>query len=530
MYAVYVAIPVMLAALAVLAAPANAEYGAPSSTYLTAKIGDGASPATYNLAVTCTDAVLVYGLDVFVPMNDYGDRYAISAYSIRVGNTFLEHGAYQVPTGHMDVNLASTGLEYPIVVPKYSPLTIPIRVLDGDGGTPARATLDITYAGGPDTVCRTGDLRGPQKVGMMVQVYDEGTNHRMAGAQMAINDYNWYLDSIGEQWSLELVVKDDDATADGAAEKIRELAGEGISLVIGPSGSGQIRAIGDYLRENDMLAISCCSTAPSLAIADNIFRITPDDTNQAKALAGVLQDDGMEAAVVIYRNDVYGQELSAALDAETGNDVVKGAFSYAPGTGDFADIIREAAGAVQDAINIHGAERVAVVVISFSEVADLMAAAMSNGMLGDVRWYGSEAVVNRSDLARGDLGEFAQSVGLSGVIVSAPSGPVNDDVTRRLAAELDLLPGEAPVTYAYTSYDAVLILAGAMLATQSADAGSLIDAIPYVAAHTYGAMGYGTLNEYGDLAASDYAIWEVNDGIWVRTGVFSQVTGTVIPQ
>lgn len=69
-----------------------------------------------------------------------------------------------------------------------------------------------------------------------------------------------------------------------------------------------------------------------------------------------------------------------------------------------------------------------------------------------------------------------------------------------------------------------------MLATQSMDTGSLIDAIPHVAAHTYGAMGYGTLNEYGDLAASDYAIWKVTDGIWVRTGVFSQVTSTLIPQ
>ena len=103
-------------------------------------------------------------------------------------------------------------------MPRYSPLIIPIQVLDDDVGTPARVTLDIVYTGGPDTTCSTADLRGPQKVGMMVQVY-EGTNHRMAGAQMAIDDYNGYLESIGEQWSLELVIKDDDATADGAAEK-----------------------------------------------------------------------------------------------------------------------------------------------------------------------------------------------------------------------------------------------------------------------------------------------------------------------
>ena len=526
MYAVYVAI---LAALAALAIPANAEHGAPSSAYMSANIIDGASPGTYNLAVTCTDTVLVYGLDLFVPMNDHGDRYAISADSVRVGDTFLEHGEY-VATGHLDINLALTGIEYPIAVPRHSPLIIPIQVLDGDGGTPARAMLDVVYAGGPDTVCSTGDLRGPQKVGMIVRVYDEGTNHRMAGAQMAMDDYNGYLERIGEQWSLELVIKDDGATADGAAEKIKELAGEGINLVIGPSGSGQIRAIEDYLGENDMLAISCCSTAPSLAIADNIFRVTPDDTNQAKALAALLEDDGIKAAAVIYRDDVYGRELRAALDAETGNDVVKAAFPYAPNTGDFADIVQKAAGVVQDAISVHGAERVAVVAISFSEVTDLVTSAMSSGMLGDIRWYGSEAVVNQNDLARGDLGEFAENVGLSGVIVSAPSGPVNDDITRRLAAELDLLPGEAPVTYAYTAYDAVIILAGAMMATQSTDTGSLIDAIPHVAAHTYGAMGYGTFNEYGDLAASDYAIWEVNDGIWVRTGVFSQITGTVIPQ
>ena len=103
----------MFAARAALAIPANAEYGAPSSAYLTANVGDGASPGTYNLAVTCTDTVLVYGLEVFVPMNDHGDRYAISADSIRVGDTFLEHGEYRITTGHLDINLASTGIEYP---------------------------------------------------------------------------------------------------------------------------------------------------------------------------------------------------------------------------------------------------------------------------------------------------------------------------------------------------------------------------------------------------------------------------------
>ena len=41
----------------------------------------------------------------------------------------------------------------------------------------------------------------------------------------------------------------------------------------------------------------------------------------------------------------------------------------------------------------------AVVAISFSEVTDLVASAMSSGMLGDIRWHGSEVVVNRSDLA-----------------------------------------------------------------------------------------------------------------------------------
>ena len=489
-------------------------------------IGDAAYSATYNVAVTCTDTILAYGLNLFVPHNDPSDRYVIDGGSIRLGTTTLAHASYTAEKDHMSANLLGRhdGMKYPLLIPQYSPLIIPISVTDSEPGFPAKATLDITYEGNPDTTCRTSEIRGPQNIGLMVRMSLERGMDRIVAANMAVNDYNQYLESIGEQWRLELVVKDSGLKADEVLEIIQEFTDEDIRLIVGPSSSGSISAIREHIHHNDMLVISCCSTAPSLSLPDHIFRITPDDTNQAKALARIMADDGIISAVVAYRDDPYGQGLYRALavEMEKRGSVVATGVPYPTDTTNFDD----AAQSLADEID--GMSNAAIVAISSSEVASLIESAMKHDILDDVKWYGSEAVVNHRDVARGDMGAFSEKVGLSGAIVAAPSSPLRNDLEPRLAAELGLQPGEVPSTFLYSMYDAILILGKAILSTQSTDTERLVEAIPYVAAHTHGVFP-DRLDENVDLAITNYGIWEVRDAAWVRTGNLVQDTDVIVP-
>ena len=490
-----------------------------------AEIGDGDAPAVYDVAITCTEAVLAYGVGIFVPYNDSEDHYAIPEDSMRLGGVALNNTGHSLEVGHAGINLLDGRASgYPLLVPQYHPLVIPVLVLDDAPGLPAEAILDFTYEGGPDTACWVSELHGTQTIGLMARTGVERGIDRIVAAEMSVADYNEYLETVGGQWRLELAIKDSGSDPETALNMAKEFAAEGVDIIVGPSSSSAITALREYTGQNDMLVISCCSTAPSLALPDHIFRTTPDDTHQAKALARVIADDGIGSIVIVHRNDTYGRGLAGALAAEMQErgGGVAAAIPYHSDTARFDGITQSVADAVR------GADGAAVVAISSVEAAALIESAMNHHILYDTKWYGSEAVVNHRGVTQGHLGSFAERVGLSGVIVAALPGPVKDDVERRLIKELNLKPGESPSTFLYSMYDAILILAKAVTATQSVDARTLVDAIPHVAARTHGAMT-DTLNENGDLVAPSYGVWQVRDSVWTRTGTFVEGTDEVLP-
>ncbi len=71
---------VVVSALA-LAIPLAAESHHPElrSVTISGIADDPDHPGTYNLVMACTDDILVYGLDLFVPGNDPEDQYGIYA-------------------------------------------------------------------------------------------------------------------------------------------------------------------------------------------------------------------------------------------------------------------------------------------------------------------------------------------------------------------------------------------------------------------------------------------------------------------
>lgn len=488
-----------------------------------------------NVVLVCSDAVLVYGLEMFIEHNDETDRYAVHADSMRLGELTLQHAAYDSEDRTDSLNLLEGfgGAESrPLLIPRYAPLVIPVQVLGDHTGAPVAALLYVTYAGNEGVTCQAGTLDGPQKIGLITQITGAGAqtpSHILSAAQMAADDFNEYLESVGAQWSVGLVAKDDQGNPELSLTSARDLVALGVTSIVGPDSSESLATISEYAERQQLVVVSGLSTATSLSVPDHIFRTIPDDAALSKALANILRNDGVDMAITIYRDDAHGRSLDDDITREfqTLGGTMASGISYTVGDDkppDYDAIVSE----LDDMVGtLDSTGSVAVVLLSFPDVVEITRTATSVDALHDIGWYGSSSIAHLSDVALGDLGDFAESVNFTAVSGLAPPTPLNQDMAQRLATELGLRPYHLPDLFSYSTYDAVLVLARTIAATQSLDASDIIDAIPYVAARTYGAMSDDTLNENGDLAVAYYGLWKVADNAWLQTGTYNSVTGTV---
>ena len=162
---------------------------------------------------------------------------------------------------------------------------------------------------------KTSSLEGEIAIGLLLPVTGDLSSHgeeNKVGSLLGVADFNTYLEEQGESWSLKVISED---TATGpviALEKAQALKARGVDIVIGPEASSNVRSVMGYANANNMLLLSCCSTAPAHAIADdNVFRLVPDDTKQGVAIGKLLQEDDIEHIVPVWRGDTWGDGLSA---------------------------------------------------------------------------------------------------------------------------------------------------------------------------------------------------------------------------
>ena len=160
-----------------------------------------------------------------------------------------------------------------------------------------------------------------------------------AALELAVEDINEYLLSIGSKTRISVIVEDTKTDPAVALEKLQRLTGKGIKVVIGPQSSAEVETVKAYADENGILLGSPSSVAPSLAIpGDNVFRLCPDATHQAEAIARLMWEDGVQVVIPLWRGDVWGDDLSEATKGcfeELGGTVVDG-IRYSPTTEDFS--------------------------------------------------------------------------------------------------------------------------------------------------------------------------------------------------
>lgn len=349
----------------------------------------------------------------------------------------------------------------------------------------------------------------------------------LAGTQLGVDDFNTFLRSINEDWQLTLSVEDSETDPNAALEKAQTLLSRGIDVIIGPETSGNTGQVKPYADTNDMMLISCCSTAPSLAIAgDSIYRLVPDDSKQGVAVGKLLDSSGIEAVVPIWRGDAYGDGLRDAVKAnfESRGGFVYDGIRYTPEAADFSGEVAALADQVQIVVDEYGAHQVAVLMISFDESVQLVQGSVNYDILDDVRWFGSESLTKGTPLVEDRIARnFVNTVQFTSMQIAENRGEVYERVTTHI---LDTY-GNLPTTFVYQAYDAAWLVGLSILETGSSDAASIKSIFHDVAADYSGALGSTTLNEAGDLAAADYAIWNVSGDTWIETGKYSLLSDAI---
>ena len=403
-------------------------------------------------------------------------------------------------------------------------------MMDGmmDGMMDSEKTMD-SMPTEPTSDESTG-LSGEITIGIILPLTGDLATHgeeNMEGTKFGISEFNNHLEKIGAPWYLKGVSEDSATNPVIALEKLTSLNSKGIDIIIGPETSSNIRNVKGYADSNNMMLVSCCSTAPALAIPnDSVFRMVPDDSNQGTAIGKLLEHEGIEMMVPVWRGDTWGDGLrEASVNTFTAKGgMVDEGIRYNPESPEFSASTSLLAEKVQNYIDQYGQDKVGVLFIGFAEILQFMQSASGHESLDKVRWFGPGAITKEHKLINDPIGmEFSNSIQFTTVQVAASKNPTYEKVENHL---IDVF-GRAPNSFVHASYDAVWLVGLSMLETQSTDVDTVKSAIHSIAENYSGALGSTKLNEAGDLAQANYEIWGIRDGQWVPLGQYTHSDDSV---
>jgi len=319
---------------------------------------------------------------------------------------------------------------------------------------------------------------------------------------------NAYLDLLGYDIDVEFLNDNALETPAIHLEKVQGFHAVDVDLVIGGRWSSQAQSALPYVNENDMLLFSPSSTSPLLAIPDdNLYRMCPTDVVQSDAIAEMLYAWGIEAVAVIHRVDPWADGIynllvpeleDRGMVSETGWRL-----SYNPESKEFASDLQTLEGIAIEMVAEYGAERCAILVIGFSEVAIMITQADAYPTIYDeVRWFGTDgtAITQRiRDDAPTQAGHLQ--------IPSTLAAPAISPKFRELNATYFPLVGQVVGYYSACTYDIGWVILEAALEAQSVDPLDIIPLIDPICEKHYGTSGWAKLNEDGDRFPPDYEIW-----------------------
>jgi branched-chain amino acid transport system substrate-binding protein len=348
--------------------------------------------------------------------------------------------------------------------------------------------------------------------------------------EMMVPDFNEYAAKLG--YDVDFVYLIDDATSQGAVhlEKVQGFKSIDVNIFIGGGWSSMASAALSYCNDNDMLMWSASSTSPTLAIAgDNLLRMCPTDLVQAPAITRMLESHGIKAVVTIQRGDSWADGIYNIYKPmfEAGGGVEIDRIRYAAEVQEFSSYLQQAENKLSEAVATYGKEHVAVEVIGFEEVANMIQQAVDYPTVYDVTWFGSDGTALTSQI-RDDSPVQAAHLKLYSTMAAPAESMKYTDLYDRYWALVGMPYGY----YTACTYDIGWILTETILESQSTDALVNLELQATSCMNSFGASGWNKLNDDGDRYASNYQIWyyQIDDeGVgWDKVaGLYDMVTDSV---
>lgn len=342
-------------------------------------------------------------------------------------------------------------------------------------------------------------------------------------AEVAVQDFNDYLETIGAGWSINMLSEDAQAKPETARQKVTAFKGKGVDLLVGMGWSSHISNSKTYIDSNNMLAISHASQAPNLSVPDSIFRLVPNDDNQAPAVNAMLERNNIEVLLPVIIDDAWGNGLLNAI-SDLFNGTVADAIKY---SAEATDLSAEAGfidNKIGELIGEYGVEKIGVLYVGTEEFELLIESMRFYDNPAQVRWFATNTQAKSTTLVENPSSlKFAQDTRLEATRSVSESNSIKGYLDEVIREEYN----RESSTYSYSAYDSVWLLGITILHAQTTDASVLTEILPMVARHSYGAVGHLELNEGGDLASSAYEVWTIINGEWVQNGTYDQVTQTI---
>ena len=358
-----------------------------------------------------------------------------------------------------------------------------------------------------------GDVPETVRIG---GIFDMDWGEGMQGvhlAEMAVDDFNAYLEYMGVDWSVSISIEDSQSLSPVALNKIQDFHSAGIDMLVGLGYSSHISLASKYIETNDILVISHASEATNLAVDDSVFRLVPNSGSQSPIISGMVHDADIEVLVSVVRGGSWSDGIMAGVEESYPGMIVPG-IRYDSNTPDFSEDALLLDELVSGLIEEYGADKVGVLYLGNDELLTLIHAVDPYESLGHIRWFGSNNQINSNYLVDDPAAsEFTDSTNFTAVrSIPGTGNALREDLDSRYMAMYNATIS----TYGYAAYDSVWLLGTAILHTQSVDTVLLSNTIPLVAAHMQGTSGDLTLTEYGDLATAIFEVWQINDGAWMR--------------
>ena len=253
---------------------------------------------------------------------------------------------------------------------------------------------------------------------------------------------------------------------------VPRLLDSGVSALIGAASSGVSKLFLDQAVSAGVITFSPANTSPDFTEwpDDNLYwRTAPSDLLQGEVLASEIGIDGHANLGIIYLNDAYGSGLEKSLteNFEAGGGTVVASEAYNANDTSFDAQVSTILAQKPDAI----------AVIGFEETSTIVPAFISSGFDGSKFYF----VDGNTQQWGADM-----PVSIEGSKGTQPGPVLADDFQQRLIDQWQEQSGEELVdfNYAAESYDAVVLLALASLATNSTDAADIAGALQEVSGGT----------------------------------------------